>query len=357
MLRLLYMAFFLMAFALASNPLFAQISNPEGKLTKSTADDIWPQTMTGSHFNEFWTYHFFLEDDIRVHITFSVANFGSLKSPVSGVRISVLGVDNRVRQLSREYPIERLVLDRENHMMRLHPDRDVWFAGKLPDQHEVRINTSKDGINYDIHLTLSNIVPGYRWGDGKFTVRNEQIGIITHIPYAEVTGHVALNDNRREVRGTAYMDHTYQNQTTTRLMDSGYRFVSHTDRNNWDLVYFLLPEGQRGNKNTIGYRLVRNDGKTRISGAVRIDEMTENRTFDKNLAQMIYLKTDNSQPLRITRTFDEERFSLLQELSRVARMAARRFLGGEVIEFRGTATMLIPGSLPAQGYYNYFIVE
>src|SRR5690625_5407694 len=133
---------------------YAQVSNPSGDLTPVQNEDIWAQTLKGNHFNEFWTYQFYLNNDLTVHITFSVANFGSLKSPVSGVQISVDRLNGEIYQLSREYDLDYLVQDRENLMFRNRDQRKLYFIGELPKEHRVRIHTSKDGVEYDIDLSM-----------------------------------------------------------------------------------------------------------------------------------------------------------------------------------------------------------
>lgn len=351
--RLSFIALFLILF---SSTGYSQISNPNGELTYSSPDDIWAQTLTGSHFNEFWTYHFYLNDSLTLHITFSVANFGSLKSPVSGVQVSVDGFDENIYQLSREYNINHLVQDKENHIFRLRQERDVWFEGKLPYEHRIRIDTSKDGVHYDIDLDIHNILKGYKWGDGKFQIGSEQVGIFTHIPFAEVSGYVAINNKRKDVTGTVYMDHTFQNQTTTRLVDSGFRFVYHQDSRNWDIVYLLLPEDTT-DKQTIGYRLKSVDGKVTLQGVENIAELRKSSVFGEDVARTLDLNLSSSNDIRLTRVEDSEKFSVLSELNRFARRAARTFLGGEVIHFRGEGVLTESGQRPKRGHYNYFIVN
>ncbi|MCH8567659.1 MAG: hypothetical protein LAT67_05320 [Balneolales bacterium] len=338
----------------------AQVMNPSGDLNYTDEQDIWAQTLSGSHYNEFWSYHFFLNDDIRLHITYSVANFGSLKSPVSGLRLSLVGFDSKTYQLSREYPIEHLIQDKEGHHFQLREGRDVWFSGSLSDKHELVISTSKDGVTYDIHLTLTDIHKGFKWDNGIYHIGNEEIGIFTHIPYAKVAGSVKINDKQREVYGTAYMDHTFQNQTTTRLMDSGFRFISHQDKNNWTIFYFMLPASEKGNQ-TIGHKLVNQNGNVWVEQVHQMEELSRSRAFGKRIPAEVQLTLMHPEGqmsfVTLSRTADEERFSVLSELSWVARRAARTFLGGEVLEFRGLGTVDMGDKNKLDGFYNFFVVE
>ncbi|MEX0684639.1 MAG: hypothetical protein WD098_01435 [Balneolales bacterium] len=335
---------------------FGQIENPDGELKKASSDEIWAQTMQGRNFNEFWSYHFYLNDSLKVHATFSVANFGRFKAPVSGLRLTVLNLDDNVLyQVSREYPLDILIQNKSSYTFKMHPDREVYFKGKLPDEHEVRINTSKNGVTYDIHLTFENIANGYRWDQGKFNIGNEEIGIITHIPYAEVKGYVSVNEHKKKVKGTAYMDHTFQNQTISRLMHSGYRFIYHEDADNWDILYFLYPSA-RDNK-TIGYRLTNRNNCIKLQGTQEIKDITRSRSFQNTLAQDIELELDNKKTIKLSRSSDEEMFSVFEELGWVQRRAARAFLGGEVLDFRGEAILTEPNKKPKKGNYNFFKVD
>lgn len=340
------------------NPLagIAQISNPEPVLNELDPDMIWAQTLEGSHFNEFWNYQFYFDNGMKLHITFSAANFGSLKDPVTGVRLSVFNHDGELYQLSREYPLPRLIQDREKHLFKLREDRELYFEGKLPERHRIVIKTSKDGVDYDLDLRMNNIQRGFKVGDGMYQIGNEQVGIVTHIPYAEASGHVTINGNRKRVNGTAYMDHTWQNQTTTRLMHSGYRMVVHTDRDNWDLLYAMRPEESRNNE-SIGHRVINSGGEITATTVQSLEVVANKSAFGSSIPRILNLNLSDNSSIRISRTEDNERFTVLGELGWVARRAARTFLGGEVIDYRGEATLMQTGSRPKHGEYNFFFVD
>lgn len=334
----------------------AQVTNPEQVLTNIDSELIWAQTLEGSHFNEFWNYHFYLENDIILHIVFNAANFGGLKDPVSGIRVSVYNLDDKIYQLSREYQLDMLIQDKENQRFQVRPEREIFFEGLPPDAHRVRIFTTKNDVSYDIDLEFKNMQPGFKVGNGKFGINNETIGILTHIPYAEVTGTVAVNDSKTHVSGTGYMDHTFQDQTTSKLIKKGFRFIHHTDKDNWDLTYFMLPNDSDQNQ-TIGYRAVNQNGEMRVQSDFKIDRLVENEVFGHQVARLTELKFNNQNIIRLVRAEDHEKFSILDELSWLARRAAKTFLGGEVIDFRGKATLMESGHRPVRGYYNYFIVD
>jgi hypothetical protein len=345
-----------LALLFSASDTFPQPTNPSGGLRSTTADDIWPRTMSGSIYNELWNYQFYFDDGTKVHLSFSVNNFGTFKSPVSGVRLTVHGFDDNTWNLNREYSLDQLVLDKNSFTIRPRIDRDLYLTGQLPNTHRVKINTSKSGVDYDIDLELSDIQQGFAWGDGLFSIGREQIGMITHIPYAHVQGSISINGNHREMSGTAYMDQTWQNQLTSRLVHSGYRFVYHGGPDSWDAIYFMLPS-DRDDRRTIGYRLNRTGSEVSLSGIKRIRELTHSRAFGKQTAQNLSLETENGKIISINRSKDDEMFSILSELPWIARRAAKSFLGGEVFDLRGEAYFRVEGETPRLGEFNYFIID
>ncbi len=332
-----------------------RVEHPEGELQPTSADDIWPQTMSGSNYNEFWTYHFYLENELEITLIFSIANFGSLKSPVSGARASILGFGGDDYQVLREYPLDRLVTDKDRYQMKLRRDRDIWIEGKLPDKHSVHFVTTKDGVSYDIRLEMKNIQQGYKWGNGIFSVDGSRVGIVTHIPYADVSGTVKINDREKKVSGSAYMDHIFQDKITTRLFSDGFRFVYHNGPDNWEAGHFLGRD-RRDERNIIGYTLVRNNNNTSLKKPRRLIRSDSERVFGHDLPKKLEIEFTDGSKRSVERVRDRERFEMLQELGRLARRVARGYLRGEVIEFRGEARFVNNSSdVPVR--YNYFIVD
>ncbi len=348
LLIILFIPLFLITSALGSS----ETTSAED-IRNVPADRIWAQTLEGSHFNEFWNYQFYFTNGMKLHFAFTAANFGSLKSPVTGVRVSVFYPDGTIHQISREYPLEMLVQDKETYTFLLRPEREIFFTGKLPDEHRVVMKTTKDGVSYDIDISFENIMEGVMWKNGNFQVKNETIGIVTHIPYAEVSGHISVNEKHHQVRGTAYMDHTHQHQTTTRMLDSGYRFIHHQDKDNWDLLYTLIPNDSA----PIGYLISNENGEVKLSPVEGFSLIDDDKTFGKTIPRIFDITFATSPTIRLARTEDQERISILSELSWIARRAARTFLGGEVIDFRGEATLMESSKRPKNGEYNFFFVD
>ncbi|MGM0506866.1 MAG: hypothetical protein ACQER4_06735 [Bacteroidota bacterium] len=334
----------------------AQIIQPEGQLQPTDKDDFWPHTLSGNVFSELWTYQFYLEDGTKIHAAFSVGNFGSLKSAVSGLRLSVLFPDSETYHLAREYPLDKLVQDRENHQLRFHPERELYINGKLPEEHHVTINTQKDGVVFDLTIDFDNIQPGFKWGDGVYRIGNQDLGIITHIPYAEVHARGEVGEHTFDDTGTAYMDQTFQFQTTTKMLEEGYRFVRHHSPTQWDILYVLRPDNAHGDR-ALGHYVQQRGDSPELAGIENARVESRGRAFGKSVAHKVTFQRTGGDTLALERLKDEERFSLFAELGWLARRAARTFLGGEVIDIRGVGRMQDPYGSSLEGEYNFFIVD
>jgi len=342
-----FVIYLFLSFIVCANVAMAQVRTTQ-------ASDILPKTGQGNPFNEFWNYHIYLNKGIKVHITFSLVDFGSFKSPVSGIRLSILNLDGETYHVSREYPLEKLVIDAKQNRLQLHPERDFYFEGSLPESHRVRIFNRKDGVLYDIDLTFSDIQPGRIWGDGLYSIGEHQIGIITHIPFAKVRGHVAVNGVRENVEGTAYMDHIWQTQSTLRHVHGITRFVSHTSPSNWDLLLVVRP--QQGTAPVVGYRLRQDQDGVSLQGVSHLTALRAGREQGRAVPLSKRLHMVGGLEIDITREANEEIFATFSELGFIARRVARTFLGGELVDFRGRG-MIRENGMVTRGHYSMTVVD
>jgi hypothetical protein len=333
---------------------FAQTFNPYGPMQHASPGSILPQSVGEKGFNEFWNYHVYLEQDIRIHITFSAVDFGSIKSPIVGLRMSIQNFDGKTWHVSREYPIERLTVHKDQYKVMMHPERELYFAGRLPDQHNVVVYLIKDEIEYRIELNFSQIEPSLVWGDGKYGIKDTGIHVITHIPYSRVRGFIEINGNRKNVSGTAYMDHSWQYESSVKLIHSAYKFVSHKDRNNWEIIYMVLPQA-RGDYQTIGHRISSHDGSIRHHGINRIDSH-ENGTIEGNRVFKSLKLNLGSETVTLRRTSDREIHTTFGELNWISRRSIRALLGGEIIDYRGRGELRVNGSVH-QGEYSFLVID
>lgn len=337
------------------SPATAQNYNPFGPLNEVGSDMILPQSVGQAGFNEFWNYHFYLDQDIRVHITFSAVDFGAFKSPVNGIRMSIQNFDGKTWQVSREYPIERLTVDKSKFLMRLHPERDMFFQGELPYNHKVFVAFTKDEITYSVDLDFTDIQPAIKWGDGHYGIRDGGLSIITHIPYARVRGHIGINDKKVNVTGTAYMDHSWQFESSVKMIHSAYKFVSHENADNWQVMYFILPQA-KDEFQTVGHRIVRHDGSIRHNGINMITSHKNFRIDGNRVFQDLEISLGSDHNLKLSRKIDREVHTTFGELNGLSRRLVRTYLGGEIIDFRGVGTLSDNGTTVI-GEYNFLVID
>ncbi len=333
---------------------FAQTFNPYGPMQHASPGSILPQSVGEKGFNEFWNYHVYLEQDIRIHITFSAVDFGSIKAPIVGLRMSIQNFDGKTWHVSREYPIELLTVHKDQYKVMMHPERELYFAGRLPDQHNVVVYLIKDEIEYRVELNFSQMEPSLVWGDGKYGIKDTGIHVITHIPYARVRGFIEINGKRQNVSGTAYMDHSWQYESSVKLIHSAYKFVSHKDRNNWEIIYMVLPQA-KGDYQTIGHRISSHDGSIRHHGINRIDSH-ENGTIEGNRVFKLLKLNLGSETVTLHRTSDREIHTTFGELNWISRRSVRTLLGGEIIDYRGRGELRVNGSVH-QGEYSFLVID
>ncbi len=332
----------------------SQTFNPFGPMQRASAEMILPQSLGQKGYNEFWNYHVYLEQDIRLHITFSAVDFGSLKSPVIGLRMSIQNFEGKTWQVSREYPIEQLTVHKDQYKVMMHPERELYFEGKLPEKHRMVVYLIKDDVEYRVELDFSQIEPSLVWGDGNYGIKDTGMNVITHIPYSRVRGFIEINGKRVNVSGSAYMDHSWQYESSVKLVHSAYKFVSHKDRDNWEIIYMVLPEA-KDEYQTIGHRISSQDGSIRHNGINRI-ESHENGRIDGNRVFKSLELNLGAETVVLKRTVDREVHTTFGELSWIARRGIRTLLGGEIIDYRGRGELRVNGTVYT-GEYSFLVID
>lgn len=352
-------AAFLLLFSIPEAKLYAFNGSSTSSSTDTTKRtlhqtewaDMLPHTKQGSYYNEFWVYHVFLENNLQLHITFSLANFGSFKSAVSGGRLFVSNFKGNDYHMSREYPLEKFEIDEELHRIRLHPERNIYFGGELPNSHNILYQTSKNDVSYLVDLSFDNISRGYTRDDGIFKLDDDEMGLFIHIPKASVSGTVAINDDTLEVKGTAYMDHTYQTNLSSKLVDKGFRHITHTE-DGFSTGYYLIPK-DRSEAQVVGLGLVQSSTVTELETPRKITILESQDIDDRSIPSSIEILYESGKRRTLERTQDFQHVSFLGEIGGLRKRLVRSFLGGEIIEYVGLGRL--DGNIPAN--YNFLIVH
>lgn len=325
----------------------AAVKPPAGDLHPATVSDLKPHPSGSKTYNELWTYHFFLDGNIQAYLNFSRVNLGSFKDPVCGADLNLLGFKGRNYTVAREYDKKNFVFTEANHQLRVH--ENIWFQGKLPEAHRVYFSTRKKEVSYLVDLQFSDIVPGHVWGDGMFRLGSETVGIFIHIPRARVTGRIAVDQDTVAVSGLAYMDHTFQTALAPRLVDGGYRYISQGP--DLEVGYFLDPDREYGSA-PLGYGLRRQGGTFTLLKPSALVAPAKGKALGVQVPTRLEVTFADGTKSALERKSDRLQQSYLHEFSGIAKMAIKRFMGGEIMAFKGMGSL---NGAPAG--YNFFVVD
>ena len=116
-------------------------------------NDLGPHPQKSNTYNEFWTYHFFLENDMNVFLNYSRANVGSFKDPVCGADLVVQNFKGKNYNMAREKPKSAFKYHPSTYKLEVHPN--IWFQGNPKEKQRVFFNTSKKGVSYLVDLELT----------------------------------------------------------------------------------------------------------------------------------------------------------------------------------------------------------
>lgn len=325
-----------------------RVEVPAGEARATTTDDLRPHPSLGSAYNEVWSYTFLLNDGMQATMSLSKADLGSVMAPVSGAEFSISGFDGRSYRAPKQYDADDLEYTPSTNRLQVHPD--IFFEGALPRRHRIYFKAAKHDVEYEVDLRFSAIEPGLTWGDGIFHLGSERVGMFIHIPYAEVRGTVSIGGVRKEVRGTAYMDHTFQSDFATKLVRSAYRYVQHS--RGMEVGYFIAP-ASRYEDRVIGLAAVRERGRFRLRKPEAIQVVSTRPALGAAVPKQLAVRYDIGSQTILNREGDQQAFSALEELGSLQRAIVKRYIGGEAVVFRGWGTTNQRGRIA----YDYLLVK
>jgi hypothetical protein len=326
------------------SPAIAQ-TPPSGGLRSDALADFAPHAASSKTFNELWTYQFWLNGGIQVQLNLSRANFGSFKDPVCGADLAVTNFRGRNVFVAREYPVKKFSWTPSPARLEVH--KNIYVEGLPPRAHKLHFSTVKDDKAYFLELTFENMTPGVVWGDGIFDLPEDQkMGLFFHIPRARVTGRLAIDGDTLAVKGFGYMDHTWQTQFATKLIDMSYRYAVVSGRAEGG--YFF----QRGTS-VFGYGIREEKGRLALLNPLGVSVVSRAPWGGTALPKQIEIAMDGKPAVTLLRTEDRQRTSFMQELSSLERFGAKVFLGGELVGFRGAG--LVDGS--QQAVYSFTVIK
>ncbi|MEQ9310357.1 MAG: hypothetical protein RLN90_12960 [Balneolaceae bacterium] len=308
---------------------------PTGDIKSLSASDIKEHEKKGGFYNEFWNYHIALENGSEIYLTYSINHFGGLRNAVSGARMSLLNWNGKNYSAAREYDLEKLVFEEEPYRFMLNTERGIWFEGKLPDEHKVHFRTNKNGTHFDINLDFIDAMDGFTWGDGIFDLdENNELALFTHIPFSKISGFIALDYDTVEIKGIGFMNHTYQTNVGTRLFEKSFKYI-HSENGNYAAGYFLIPKDNESK--VVGYAFEGTGNEITLKKPISVQVQSTDTFLGEKISERIKICYESSpcEILEIETMY--EKIAMLEELGGIKKMLAKRFLGGDIIELRGSA--------------------
>jgi len=319
------------------------IDSPEGPFRPTTSEDFLAKNLPSKYYNELWTYHVKLENGVQIINTFSISDFGSFKDRVTGVKLMVTWTDGKTYVINKEYDPSTLVNVADSTYLRLRKDRSFWAKGNLDGEHILNFQNEKDGVRYDMNLTFYDISEGISYGDGVYRFDDNEIGIKLLMPHAKVKGYVAINGDTLTANGVGYMDHVYQNNLSTEIIDRSYR-VKTGDSNNGLFMHFITLD-KNGTDLPIGYGVRYRNGEPTMITSSSIRKVLSDNKLDRKLL----IDTGQTDSIDVDVQDHFNTYSLLSELGRIQRFFAKRVTGGELLEMNGT--VIVNKQIPGYFYY------
>lgn len=329
----------------------SNIDYPQGGFQDTNGQDFVAKNMSADHYNELWTYHINLENGVQVIYSFSINDFGSFKSRVTGAKLIVSWKDGKTYVVNKEYDVKNLTTEPQNRYLRLDSNRPFWAKGSFENKHVLNFQNEKNGISYDLNLNLQNISLGKKLGNGVYKVDGNEIGIFLLIPHATVSGYVEINGERIQAKGTAYMDHFYVNNASTKIINKSYRVKSGNAENGFFFHFLSL---KNGNKNShIGYGVRYQDSIPTLISPSEIESKKTTKVRSVKLEEELIVNPFQMDALNLTVDKHLNTYSLMDELSGFQRFFAKRVVGGELIEMNGTLKI----NNNKKGYFYYLVTD
>jgi len=313
------------------------LTKPENGIRYLDSDEIKQHEKSGGYYNEFWNYHISLDNGSEIYLNYSISHFGGVRDAVTGARLSLLNWNGENYKAAREYGLDKLVFDEKDYKFLLNKERGIWYEGKLPNKHKVHYKTNKNDTHFDINLDFVEIKSAFTWGDGKFKMGdNDLSGMYTQIPSAKIEGFIALDFDTVYVSGTASMVQFHQTNIATRLFEKSFRYDKITG-NGYLGGYFLIPKD--ANTEIVGYGYENKNGELVLKKPTSITTKSTKEFKGETVASEIEICYQEQECERIQISDISEKITMLDELSGLKKMFAKRFLGGDIIELRGSALL------------------
>lgn len=160
---------------------------------------------------EWWYFDTIMDDGSTCVVNFlSKADTGRTGPLTPSIQFNISRPDGTYRQFLQSYPADTYSASTDHCNVHLGPD---WVHGNL---REYTLHAEGDGTT--AHLTLSDLVPGWRLGPALTPEKaaEQALGWQPIIPSGTVQGTLTYDGQAHRVSGTCYHDHQWGHISTTR---------------------------------------------------------------------------------------------------------------------------------------------
>ncbi|MEX0844460.1 MAG: hypothetical protein WD022_04230 [Balneolaceae bacterium] len=315
------------------NVLLAQdyVKKPVSKITDLKPGDFKIHEQKGAYYNEQWAYHVILDNGAQIYVTYAVHYFAGLRKSSSSGRLSLLNWEDEDYSTAKEYDLNDLVLREDTFKMKLHPERAIWLEG-IPGHNNHHFYFRG---KYEISINFDDPFPGFTQGDGVFKLGDQdEVGMLTHIPFSKVSGFIARNQDTVIVSGIGFMDHIYQTNLATRLFETSYKFNEKTE-SGFSGGYFMVPKNHPNE--VVGYAYFFDGVNLTLKYPENIVVHNRKEVLGAKIPVNISVNYEDGSNDTFHFNEVEERVAMLNELSGIKKLIIKPFLGGEVLFYRGKA--------------------
>jgi hypothetical protein len=278
----------------------------------------------GDGYNEVWTYNVYLDNGTKLWINYSLVK-SSMGGSESGSDIAVYNFKGKQYSVARSYEMKhRYTEDRASGKIIIKNEENEAFymAGFPGNGHKFHFETEK-GAGFYVDLQMSQAVAGVMpTNNGYYPLaKGKKAGTYIHVPYAQVSGKLAIGKDTVNVKGWAMMEHSWLNDLPAPKIAG---------------KFGLLNKGL-GALN-YGYAVEIAGGKASVIPATEV--LADYKAFrsDSPLPGNFTIKTENSV-WNMKRTADQVVFSPLDNIDGwMAKKAVKFLMGGEIRLHRGVGT-------------------
>jgi predicted secreted hydrolase len=186
-------------------------------------------------------------------------------------------------------------------------------------------------------LELTQLKPGWTWGDGSFKSGSKSMNLFLNIPGAQVAGTVIVDGDTLQVKGKAWMDHTVHSDFATHLMESGYRVVSFAD--GAFKGGYIFESTQSGQWLGYGIEFAPGSDIPNLLSPTDIKVSESKKYLGLKLPTTLTITFEGGKKWQVSVESLRHKMSTLNEFGGFTSAIIKKYMGGEIINYSGTALL------------------